>query len=229
MKKNRWFLEDINNRALDILVYFTKNLIHDAPSNDIELFLLEFQKSLVNFKDRRSSYTFQRFMPYRRFRDQEKYQLSKLTRMLEDFRKFFRVRQNGSHMSKYDNFTYFFHTLDERVGNYSKTVERTLFQLVNSNEENSNLKIANGSIYKACSYWYMNSSVIPKFSKISHEKYRKLKEFKRMLHHAFILFFRWYEQSNLHFEELDAFDLELEMDYLIQDTNNLIRFIRKIK
>ena len=232
MEKDNKLLKRINKNSLEILLYFIQNIIYDTHPSSIEYFLKELLESslLRSFKDRRSSNTFQRFRTRRRFREKRIYEnLNKEREIYENFRAFFLLREKNLRISNFKDFHIFFKNLDDKIDNFSKTVKEvidTFFELEGEKEySNKN----NYILFKACTYWYMNSKIIPRFSNIKYIDNKKIQEFKRMLQYAFILFFRLYEQSSLDFQNLNAIEVDLEVDYLIQDINNIIRFVREIK
>lgn len=226
MEKHNKLLKRINKDSLEILLYFIQNLIKNAPPSDIKYFLQVLQKSLREKKDRRSSNTFQRYLISRIFRERAP---SNLSIIYKNYRAFFRLREKYLRIIDFKDFNIFFKNLDNRIDDFSNTVKNTIDALLELKIEKEDSNKSNGILFKACTYWYMNSVIMPRFSKINYEKFKETQEFKLMLQYAFVLFFRLYEQSSLDFQKLNAIELDLEMDYLIQDINNMIRFTRKIK
>jgi len=226
MGKENYLLKGINRESFEILLYFFQNVINNAPAPDIEYFLKRLQQSLRTRKDRRSSNTFQIYLNHSRFREDAK---SDLSQIYENYRTFFRLREKKLKLYNSEDFSIFFNNLEGKIDDFSKTVKNTLDTLIKMREEREDTNDINGKLFKACTYWYMNSMIMPRFSDIHYAEYKQKQDFKRMLQYAFVLFFRLYEQSNLDFQNLNAMELDLEMDYLIQDINNMIRFTTKIK
>jgi len=226
MEKENYLLEEIKKYTFEILVYFFQNFINDASPSDIEYFLHRLQRSLRTRKDRRSSNSFQIYLSPRSFREDSQ---SDLFKIYENYRTFFRLREENPRLYNFKDFNMFFKNLDNKIDAFSKTVKNTIDKLIELKEEKEDSNKNNRNLFKACTYWYMNSMIMPKFSEIHYAEYKQIRDFKRMLQYAFVLFFRLYEQSSMDFQNLNVIELDLEMDYLIQDINNMIRFTIKIK